>query len=43
LEQRLVSLERSQRAAAIKAQQRREVAQETYEKVKELRNDERDH
>lgn len=43
LEQRLVSLERSQRAASIKAQQRREVAQETYEKVKELRNDERDH
>jgi hypothetical protein len=43
LEQRLARLERNQRAAAAKAQERRDVAQETYQKIKELRTDERDH
>ena len=42
LAQRLARLERDQRAAAVRAQERREIAQKTYEKVKDLRNDERD-
>lgn len=42
LEHRLARLEANQRAAAMKAQQRREIAQQTYDKVKDLREDERD-
>jgi hypothetical protein len=43
LDDRLAKLERNQRLAAAKAQQRRKTAQQTYEKIKELREDERDH